>query len=76
MSTPDHLDNIVNARINLMKSAELTMNEEERKNFESILIGVERSLSRCINKELGRNPTDELVFYEPEDDSYESPVEN
>ena len=75
MNTSNHLKNIIAARVNLLKSMESTIDEAKRKEIENILLDVERSLSRCIDKDVSNTATDELIFYEPEDDSYESPDE-
>ena len=71
MSTNKYLDNIIKARVELMKSIETTVDYHKRREIESMMLDIERSLSRFLKTEIGLNSLDkkdEIVFYEPDSD--------
>ena len=73
MDTTTYLDNIRKAHIELMKSLQHTLNEEKRNELENMLFNAVDSIKSYLQNEATKKQQlkDELVFYEPEDDSDE-----
>ena len=74
MDTEKYLDNIIKARVELMQSLQSTLDYNKRQEIETMMLDVERSLSRFLKTEVGLHSLDkkdEIIFYEPADDSDE-----